>query len=750
MKNIIFNFVDLKANIDAAVNPILLTVYLLLKDLSYIESDLSFKYEVIHNKKVIFKTNRTKDMHFEFRLPHSGAFVVRVWGFQNGKDINYIQKTVFAYGKEQKEEYKRFLKQTSAALFTRNELPLYLYDSPNQIMAVIATDEIFMKKIQSESEQLSLRFSLYGDSLSNKRKIATVSQTGGSNEVLFSGKAIYKDKLIIGEADVTTKVVAEKLAQCTGDFTIIYKQGKKIIYANDIYGLNKIFYYKNEKILIASNSYHLLLKLLVSVEEKLEIDCALAAIPLISKDGLFMQQKFSHNMDIMGVHLVPIDSYLEIDSNSINVIAKSWKLALDGNVPLKSYDELMVSAVDELKANITTLFSDPRYKNKIIDITGGKDSRLIVAAISTLNKSLRDNLYFHYNYANDDEAKIVTGLRSLLKAKWEVLPEKLIAVSASKYEEFNRSCFMGLTFSRGYTTVIRNHSKPIYLNLCGGGGDGLYRPYFGMLYSNVDCSGTVDTVAENILMYLGNDSAFSIESVKDKFVAEYKETISEIAGESLFEKMNNHYFYFRNSTHFGSQFAMNSNQTERDYWHPLMTDSIVLLLHEFLKKESSLRLQMEITARINPDVLQYPYEDKKDRLSYINYGKKLGLVGLSQDVPNMDLADYKNSLIEKRKNIHVENRILCPDIMKKENEEYKAGFFNRLEENLMKVYSYHGGIIRDILGIELFFYYKEREKLFRKTGKIEKRDIYLYNKIASIVDQIEIINPGKDWFELSK
>ncbi len=745
-----FNFISLQINLDTSKSPFELAVSVKVKDQAYSNYNFSFRYEIRNNKKTLYKSNLTEDRIFQYSLPHTGSYVVRVWGFLDGKEINYTQKTIFAYDHEDEANYERFLQGVSEATFSRNEPELYLHQMPYQIMAVVVSDEPTMRGISEIAKHYNLKFRAYNKKLFKKNYTAVISQTDGVDQVLFSGKALSPDGLIIGEPDITPHIDISELSQSTGNFTIIYKQKGGIVFSNDTYGLSRIFYFISDKITVVSNSYHLLLKLLVFSGEKLELDSILAAVPLLSKEGLFLQQKFSHDMDVIGVRLLPIDSYISISDDQIRIVKKKWKMILDEEIPSKNYDQLMELSIDELKDNVNTLITDQRYKGRIIDVTGGKDSRVILAALSKFNKSLRENISFHYIYANDEEAIIVSKLRNLIQAKWDTLPEIMQYVPASDYEEYNRSIFLGLSFSRGNTVVQREGRDPKYLTLCGGGGDGLYRPYFGLLYANVDCGDTAEKIAENILMYLDNDAVISVDSIREKFISELKKTIPEIAGATLFEKMNNHYIYFRNSMHFGSQYVMNSNLTEHDHWHPLMTKSIILLLHEFLKTESSLRLQLEITAKMNPALLQLPYEDIKDRDQYLHYGKLIGLSDLTATVPAADLSDYKESLQEKARNSQYKISDSNHIEIKKENEEFKLHFFDRLENNLMKLYSYKNGVLRDTLGISLFSYYEERKNLFYKSKKIEKKDIYLYNKISSIVDQIEIINPDKNWSELSK
>ena len=305
------------------------------------DMSFSFVYEILHNKKSIYKSTQTTERSHKYEITKPGTYVVRIWVYSDSTSLDYIQKTIHCYSKHQKDCYEAFLRNAHSLKTAANPPGLHLLESPNQLIAIISAYSDTIESLIPCVKQLGLLINILQDDPLTNKTIAVISQTEGNN-IWFSGKAIYNNRLIIGQEDIDDTINTNELRQSIGNHTELYKDRNNYVFSNDYYGLYRIFYYKNTDVAVISNSYHLIILVLKNAKVKLSFDTTLASIPLLSREGLFMQQKFCHNMDIVGIKMLPIDSRISITVDGIiNIFKKEWGMVLDGEIQNKSYEELM-------------------------------------------------------------------------------------------------------------------------------------------------------------------------------------------------------------------------------------------------------------------------------------------------------------------------------------------------------------------------------------------------------------------------
>ena len=159
-----------------------------------------------------------------------------------------------------------------------------------------------------------------------------------------------------------------------------------------------------------------------------------------------------------------------------------------------------------------------------------------------------------------------------------------------------------------------------------------------------------------------------------------------------------------------------------------------------VKKDMGIKFHLDILSELCPILAVLPFENKKDNAKFARLKNTLML---DNQFKNLKIIYNKNparwSAANKTRN---ERRCIVnseeePDI-KKKNEEYWANYFNNMLKSLKKLLMCENGAYKDF-GLDLFYYITHEKENFNKK-EVSRRVQWLYNKITSITDQIDIVD----------
>jgi hypothetical protein len=181
-----------------------------------------------------------------------------------------------------------------------------------------------------------------------------------------------------------------------GCYLTVSEKNGKYFFNTDFHGYKKLFYYKDGKNWVVSNSVYLIVKYLK--ENNLPITINYDVLKGLSKSKVFYKQLFSYKTAVQNVFLVPANSTIEINEDQLLIHS------LQDSNDKKGYAETLGVFIETWVSRIETLLKQ-NYDIKV-DVTGGVDSRVSFALFNAAKKrSGKVNANILYNSNTSPSAK---------------------------------------------------------------------------------------------------------------------------------------------------------------------------------------------------------------------------------------------------------------------------------------------------------------------------------------------------------
>jgi hypothetical protein len=360
-----------------------------------------------------------------------------------------------------------------------------------------------------------------------------------------SGQALVTDAAAFAEAhDRTGRHVIDAERAFVGCYTAVLRSLGRTLVVNDLFGLSPIFYYQDDKHLIVSNRTHLIshmmLRLRIRRAPNLEVICT----SLASAHRIFMFP-YSHDTFLAGLRILPVDRILVLSDQGGVVEAKKGDFPALANIGKSSpslYRDLIARAAQEITRNVTAAISSDAFSYRILDISGGKDSRLVFGAVASAGLLSQ---CFSRTTKNEHDGDLETG----------VAIAKLFDSSFDRgdgYARFSKRSEFALGFWRSIKAGIHHEvgmsnwpgmwQGPRAVRLNGGCGE-VYRDLWASegLLSEIHNRETFEELCRPDLPRGDGDVAFqSLWAAMDS-----------MPGDTLVDRMCNHCFFFSDRFHFG-------------------------------------------------------------------------------------------------------------------------------------------------------------------------------------------------------
>lgn len=186
-----------------------------------------------------------------------------------------------------------------------------------------------------------------------------------------------------------------------------------ISFFTDFFGNGKLFYYTKNKVTIVSNRLHLLLIILRLLNIDIAIDYNIVGIILTLSNHFLLQQPISSNLIYSDIKILEV--YEKLDLTPLGIQISTSKYGEITNTAHKNIDsepqeyrQSLQAAREEIITDLTTILNSGEYDHFVCDLTGGRDSRLILAAatnIPSFNKRLKI-----FSYGDELERRCVASI----------------------------------------------------------------------------------------------------------------------------------------------------------------------------------------------------------------------------------------------------------------------------------------------------------------------------------------------------
>lgn len=704
-------------------------------------------------KRWEFSTERT----YTWTMNNPGRYGIFVIAKNIDGTIYFpARKSVLFHDDAIKESYSKFMNNADTDDVNTGSVPLYCPPSPFQNIALVTACNDKRKqsleknigKLQLISDQLTVsEFRKNESSL-----IVSLSQkVPFEKKILFSGRTKYDGKMVLGQDDLRNDMDFSVLFDEIGMWSSVYGDQNRTVFTNDYYGLSPLFYYDVDGLSIVSNNYHLLLLIMknLGLEMKLDVEQTLPYL-INSTNGLY-EQRLSHHTDILNVFVIPVDKYAEIAENgTFRLRDKSIRDVFENPVEYdeKEYKRLLHQTALEIEENVEVALKDKRYDYYIVDLSGGKDSRTVLAAVN--NVVQKNDEYWNkiviQTYGVGADADTASSINRIFNYKYDVLPRSYEMKYLYKKEYRNRSFFMGQSYSR--VAPIKNSyvgsDDAILLNFTGAGESNL-RPYYsreGMALPERVFSDSKTTVEGIVDLYVNlSCEAWNIctndKNAQENLKKMMIDTINGMPGRSVREKVDNLLPFFRNVYHFGCQSMMDSIE-KIPQWQPLYAKSACKAFKMIYSIHPDIKFQMDLIAEMCPLLAVIPFESKMDNDDVSALKDELFLDVLYKNMSLDSVADpesLQKYRVARKNNNHTVNH-QEEGIIEIANQKYWSNFYDRMLSMLKKLINFDKAY--EAMGLDLYAYItSEKEK--HSGSYVPNTTQFIFNKIASIVDQISII-----------
>jgi hypothetical protein len=428
--------------------------------------------------------------------------------------------------------------------------------------------------------------------------------------VIASGYGFCQQDFLWGEKELQrlSSINLYDALLTTGEFSIFDLREEEAYLYTDFFGLSNLVWAKVDqligKLFIASNRYDFLLRFLNCIEVPLKIDPTVASTLLLFQLSFF-QQQFSNLMPVSGVNLLGLDEFIYISADAFEIRKKRALYGILGGQSSSSrseFYELIEQGINDVKSNIKAVANHAQFKKVIVNLTGGRDSRCILAAsLATIPREL---FTVHTIDIGQDLPIATTIADKYDLAYYNDTSINFSPRSAEQELEAKLSYFGALYIgSNPEGRAFINTSKTSKVKLIGGGGELYKTNYYNIYFSDQPKSGSVKHFISQFMTESGILKKSCVKNTTDLL----EEVLTSMIGDTIQEKLETHYLFYRNRFHFGMS-SLNWD-SETGTCQPFMSRNLFSASWKLsIKDRASSTIHNEVINRLYADLNSFPYE----------------------------------------------------------------------------------------------------------------------------------------------
>jgi hypothetical protein len=684
------------------------------------EEMLTYRFFIIRNNKVIFNSGRVKEPTFDYKVEKNGAYLIQ--GYVHcGDHFQYKKSNTVEYYTDTFKKIAEDIRDSPISYVpslahTRRQNPfqdivVYIGSSTFDITRYVSEFGL-TEATRIESEELGT-ISLFSEE----------SITTGDSVRCFSGFVKSGDRILFGPDELCGRDISDENYGCFTCATIDKDKGT-LHFFRDFCSYGKIYMYEYSGEYILSNRYGTLLRLLVRMGYDISFDYEKTLLYLTTFNYVLLQN-FVRQMDVMEITQLTPESEVFICGNDINLSVNtevSRILSCTNDVDYRQYEKKIREAADEVRENVRCgLISFPEV---MIDLTGGLDSRVVFAALTSL-KIDSNKIYINTRgKIEDEDVKLAVDLNSLYS--YHFMNKK---IQANKREFFDSDVFWRNEFlGTIYSGVGSSLHTELVCEITGGTGDAFARPEYSRHYFDDvgEYSENGSSMAEAVWQkQVLSSSIINSSGTHRTFTERLTEEMDKITGSSFMEKYDLIYFFYRNGYHFNPEPEYNNGTF---VWMPLQSKKLFELYHITHDTFRSARLELDLIKALNPLLVEIPFASEKDNVDF--FKNEYNLIGnRAYYLKNIAVKpkETMDKWVESTKNrgYVINNKVNDHGT----NEDLVLRLINKLKI----LFRVRGGYYFKEAGYGLVYYILSN---LSSAGRMRT----LYYKISSIIDQVRIIS----------
>lgn len=685
-----------------------------------------FAFYLFKDRKIVDRVSYSTESTHQWEINETGIYYVCVFLKRFGNTVTNDTTPVFYSDANLKREYREFLSAPAPTGYFQKELPYMSQSEPfASLLCVINRKEDSHGFEDIAGVPFNHKATL-GDKTVQIYSEERACIIKDNKRIYFSGNTFQNDRYYFGAKELST-LDAPKLNCNIGNYSAIVLNGNSSVsFYNDIYYIDRWFYYIDDKYTFVSNSYHLLLLAIKKHGIKPELDTDKAKITLSTVTLQFLMQNFTVKMDMKNCYQMPFGKNLIVDSKGCRFVENHLFNMTSSD---KAYHELIYKNMTSYCAkkilyNLSTTIKHLPDSRISCDLTGGLDSRCVFAALTLIPDSKEKVKLNSKDVAGSNDLKIAVTLNNLYGYEYNDYEQTIELIPIAKADQYNRSFYLGTYFSKNIVNTKNKSTDRIEIN--GAFGEAIIRPYTSrklLEYPVFNCTDTAE-FAGYVYDFYSSCYVLSSDITRDCFVNYLSEELNNFPGSTILEKYEYLYLTYRHGYHFGSI----SDRFGITHIMPLQIPEYCEAFHYSYNVHRSIRMQLELIETWNPDLYSVPFDDDSDNIDADRLLKtdcRCNKLPISDDI----------SQWEKAEKVRKANLKYISD-----DNDNSEPVIHHIETGLIRNFHILMNLcpeLRDTLGIELYHKFLNPEKNTREFT-------YWYNKITSLMDQVLIFLQDED------
>jgi hypothetical protein len=311
-----------------------------------------------------------------------------------------------------------------------------------------------------------------------------------------------------------------------------------------------------------------------------------------------------------GVRLVKPDETVTLFNGRLLTRPNRAFLRLFGR-PHAEYDALLDNGIDELIASCSAVIDDQRFSKVVVDLSGGKDSRMVFGAMLQ-HPRWRERCHLRTVHTpRSSDLRIACGIANMFGADFDdSTPVATHPRSAMDNLDFWRSYFHGQYHRMGAGPWSHLGKNLATINLLGGSGEmlrGFWSYQFARQLAEVD---SLPALCDRIVNSRATPEA---AATVEPCARALEQELSVLPADSLADRLDLHYVYFRNRTHFGMRGL--SFMSQQLTWFPLLSPSLVAAAWCLPTDErGGNKVIRDVLHALHPALATIPFDGGRDAL----------------------------------------------------------------------------------------------------------------------------------------
>ncbi len=381
----------------------------------------------------------------------------------------------------------------------------------------------------------------------------------------------------------------------------------------DIFGLEPVFAYRDSTRVILSTSIEEMGRIRSTEHTRPD---PIGFIAALMSDAALGTQMSIRRTALEGVELLPVERATRVTLGDIDVSVQS---ALEGTekqleaLGPDDYPQLLASGVEEVVENVGAVLQDGRFARQVINVTGGKDSRLLVAAAMATGRASDFEAMTNGSRDSDD---VRLGSAVARYAGIDYASEPLGRVHLSdraavfkEWTEWSLGSYHEVQLPAG---AVDDSDAPV-LRLIGGCGE-LYRGFHQSRYPQ-NILETVPPSSEVILSAFHDviDRDIVKPDVLRQYRAELDDWIGESLDQSLSRQLDRHYLEFRNRLHIGASGQFNARYMPQTV-NPLASTHLYMASRVIgARDREKARVVHDVLYSLDPMLAAFEFDGRGDQ-----------------------------------------------------------------------------------------------------------------------------------------